>query len=90
MAPTAPDTLCCYPYVSSDPFIITETPDIYVVGGQQKLRTKIIVDDKEDGVLPKCCRLVAVPEFSSTGSLVLVNLRTLRVKVVRFHGMLNA
>ncbi|KAJ2930057.1 hypothetical protein H1R20_g7027, partial [Candolleomyces eurysporus] len=39
LAPTAPDTLWCHPYVAEDPFIINNTPDIYVVGVLINLRS---------------------------------------------------
>ncbi|CAA7269343.1 unnamed protein product [Cyclocybe aegerita] len=67
MSPTAPDTLWCHPYREEDPFLIPETPHIYIVGGQKKFATS----------------------FAHTGILVLINLRTLAVKIVNFgvHGM---
>ena len=89
MAPTAPDTLWCHPYLREDPFIIAETPDIYIVGGQNKFGTKIVSDPQEAGsnlkgqTSPRC-RIVMVPSFSRTGILVLINLRTLNVKCVNF------
>ena len=43
-APTAPDTLWCYPYFTADPFIIPATPDLYVVGNQPSFETKIVSD----------------------------------------------
>jgi len=89
MAPTAPDTLWCHPYFSADPFLISETPDLYIVGGQQRFGTKIVV---EKGDSNKRCRMVLVPRFADTGILVLVNLRTLDVKCVKFgiKGMLGS
>ena len=92
MAPTAPDTLWCYPYLREDPFIITETPDIYIVGGQKKFGTKVVSDPQEAGSKSKRqtsprCRIVMVPSFSRTGILVLINLRTLDVKCVKFSVM---
>ncbi|KAF8212477.1 DNA polymerase alpha/epsilon subunit B-domain-containing protein [Mycena galopus ATCC 62051] len=81
MAPTAPDTLWCHPYFSADPFLISETPDVYIVGGQQRFATKLVV---EKGDNTKRCRLVLVPRFADTGILVLVNLRTLDVKCMKF------
>ena len=92
MAPTAPDTLWCHPYLSEDPFIITETPDIYIVGGQKKFGTKMVSDPQEAGSKLKRqssprCRIVMVPSFSQTGILVLINLRTLDVKCVKFTVM---
>ncbi|KAJ7273479.1 DNA polymerase alpha/epsilon subunit B-domain-containing protein [Mycena haematopus] len=81
MAPTAPDTLWCHPYFSADPFLISETPDLYIVGGQQRFGTKMVVDKDDSN---KKCRIVLVPRFADTGILVLVNLRTLDVKCVKF------
>lgn len=83
MAPTAPDTLWCHPYFGADPFIMRETPDLYIVGGQKKFGTKLVT---EEG---RRCRLVLVPEFVRTGTVVLVNVQSLEVKTVRFwaHGM---
>ena len=90
MAPTAPDTLWCHPYLKEDPFIITDTPDIYIVGGQKRFGTKIVSDPQEAGstnvkgqTSPRC-RVIMVPSFSRTGILVLINLRTLEVKCVKF------
>lgn len=88
MAPTAPDTLWCHPYRDDDPFIIRQTPDIYIVGCQKKFGTRLITDRRagakeKDGSVTRC-RIILVPGFASTGILVLVNLRTLTVKRVKF------
>ncbi|KAJ7134983.1 DNA polymerase alpha/epsilon subunit B-domain-containing protein [Mycena crocata] len=80
MAPTAPDTLWCHPYFSADPFLISETPHLYIVGGQQRFATKMVVAEESQ----KKCRIVLVPRFAETGILVLVNLRTLGVRTVKF------
>ncbi|KAF5324645.1 hypothetical protein D9611_004389 [Ephemerocybe angulata] len=91
MAPTAPDTLWCHPYVNDDPFILKDTPDIYLVGGQTRFGTKLV--EGEDLKKRKIqCRVVMVPNFSRTGTLVLVNLRSLEVKCVQFgvSGMTGA
>jgi DNA polymerase delta subunit 2 len=86
MAPTAPDTLWCHPYFSADPFLISETPDLYIVGGQQRFGTKMVVEkgESDSSKAQKKCRVVLVPRFADTGILVLVNLRTLEVKCVKF------
>ncbi|KAG6909452.1 hypothetical protein DXG01_000437 [Tephrocybe rancida] len=93
MAPTAPDTLWCHPYFGGDPFIIKETPDLYLVGNQRRFATKIVVDQDQNREGTKTrCRVVLVPEFSKTGVLVLINMRTLDVKTVTFavQGMTGA
>lgn len=78
LAPTAPDTLWCHPYFTEDPFILNETPDLYIVGNQPKFGTRLV---EEEGTR---CRVILVPGFKETGVLVLVNLRTLSVRKVRF------
>lgn len=81
IAPTAPDTLWCHPYFTDDPFVIKHTPDIYVVGNQPKLATKLVGDGEK-----RQCRLVLLPSFAETGVLVLVNLFDLAIRVVRFSN----
>ena len=87
VAPTAPDTLWCHPFFAKDPFVIPQTPDIYVVGNQPAFATKLVSDDGsadgEEGA-PKRCRIVLVPNFRQSGVLVLVNMRTLGVRRVQF------
>ncbi|KAF8655807.1 hypothetical protein AX16_002892 [Volvariella volvacea WC 439] len=88
LAPTAPDTLWCHPYFNGDPFVMIETPDIYIAGGQKRFATRLVeeeADKKSKGVgRKKRCRIILVPEFSTTGTIVLVNLRTLETKTMRF------
>ncbi|OSD02849.1 hypothetical protein PYCCODRAFT_1410345 [Trametes coccinea BRFM310] len=88
LAPTAPDTLWCHPFLRSDPFILAQTPDLYVIGNQPAFATKLVQDtetDMDEEESPrKRCRIVLVPSFRETGLLVLVNLRTLAVRKVQF------
>ncbi|KAG8962517.1 hypothetical protein FRC03_004155 [Tulasnella sp. 419] len=42
VAPTAPDTLWCYPFIQSDPFILTRSPHIYVIGNQPEFATDVV------------------------------------------------
>ncbi|KAH9946304.1 DNA polymerase alpha/epsilon subunit B-domain-containing protein [Epithele typhae] len=90
MAPTAPDTLWCHPYFAKDPFVMARTPDIYAVGNQPEFATKLVeaegdpnADDKADR-LTKRCRIVLLPKFATSGTLVLVNMRTLSVRRTQF------
>lgn len=62
---------------------MTETPNLYIVGGQKKFGTRLAVD-QDDPNKKNRCRIVLVPGFANTGVLVLVNLRTLDVKTVDF------
>ena len=77
MAPTAPDTLPCYPFSDADPFVIggsgggvseRPVPDIFFSGGARGLGTRIV----RDGA--RSVRVVCVPDFSVTSTAVLVDL----------------
>jgi DNA polymerase delta subunit 2 len=80
MAPTAPDTLNCYPFFDMDPFIITYAPHVYFCGNQEQLDTKLIVQGE------KRIRLIALPSFVTSGLIVLVNVRNLDVHPILFHS----
>ena len=76
--------------------MLTETPDLYIVGNQPDFRTMLAVEeskahkgDNDARHTKKRCRVVLVPGFKQSGMLVLVNLRTLAVRTVSFavHGM---
>ncbi|KAH9175235.1 DNA polymerase alpha/epsilon subunit B-domain-containing protein [Lactarius sanguifluus] len=57
MAPTAPDTLWCHPFFALDPFIISQTPDIYAIGCQPRFATRLVKDGNRRS------RVVLVPSF---------------------------
>eukprot|EP01083_Nonionella_stella_P295931 1005541_1 len=42
MAPTAPDTLSCFPFRNNDPFLIKKCPNVYFSGNNDQFRYKII------------------------------------------------
>ncbi|PVH18495.1 uncharacterized protein CXQ87_001425 [Candidozyma duobushaemuli] len=78
VAPTAPDTLYCYPYDDADPFALEETPHLYFAGNQSEFGSrKVQLGEFESTV-------VSIPEFAETGQMVLVNTSTLEVKVIEF------
>ncbi|KAF2665912.1 hypothetical protein BT63DRAFT_427704 [Microthyrium microscopicum] len=79
VAPTAPDTLWTYPYDTDDPFVLRECPHLYIVGDQPQFQTRTITGPSGQSV-----RLVAVPSFRKTGTLVLVDGETLEVSTVQF------
>lgn len=83
LAPTAPDTLGCYPYTQNDPFIITECPHLYFSANHPKFSTK--THRGEDG---QEVTLVTVPRFSESKTIVLVNLRTMECQPVSFDTQL--
>lgn len=81
-APTAPDTLWTYPFADRDPFIIEHCPDVYLIGNQESFDRRTIRTSASnfDGK----CSLVQVPRFSTTGQLVLLNLKTLESEIINF------
>ncbi|KAG0233886.1 DNA polymerase alpha/epsilon subunit B-domain-containing protein [Mortierella sp. GBAus27b] len=79
MAPTAPDTLWCYPFKDKDPFIMKQLPHIYFVGNQDKFQTDLVTGENGERT-----RIVMVPSFAKTGTIALVNLRTLDCRSVTF------
>lgn len=79
-APTAPDTLCCYPFYEKDPFVISEAPHVYFVGNQEKFDTKFIEGENGQKI-----RLIMLPIFSKTNTVILLNLSTLECEQIRFH-----
>ncbi|CEH12524.1 DNA polymerase delta, regulatory subunit 55 [Ceraceosorus bombacis] len=97
LAPTAPDTLCCYPFTDRDPFLITRSPHIYFVGNQPRFATTLYEHEhepeSEQGQQP-CkrnegseggatrTRVLLLPSFNKTGTVVLVHRSTLQVKKV--------
>ncbi|XP_033095506.1 DNA polymerase delta subunit 2-like [Anneissia japonica] len=81
MAPTAPDLLGCYPYFNNDPFICTTCPHVYFAGNQPKFQTKRLTDS-----LGKKITLICIPEFHSTHTCVLLNLRTMECQPLTFDS----
>ncbi|XP_031618741.1 DNA polymerase delta small subunit isoform X2 [Contarinia nasturtii] len=79
LAPTAPDTLPCYPYYDDDPFVIKQCPNILFAGNMPEFKTGFF--EGPDG---QKSRLICVPSFSQTESVAVVNLRTLECKQLCF------
>ena len=81
VAPSAPDTLWCYPFKATDPFIIRAAPDVYVVGNQRAFGTTtmdVTLDDQQTHTV----RVVLVPAFSETHQIILLDPATLAMRVV--------
>ncbi|KAL8800619.1 MAG: hypothetical protein Q9200_007193 [Gallowayella weberi] len=79
-APTAPDTLWCYPFQDKDPFVIEECPHVYFVGNQPRYDTVII-----EGPVGQKVRLICLPKFRETGEIVLLDTDTLEPEIVKFE-----
>jgi len=82
LAPTAPDSLTCFPFTESDPFVIAELPNVFFSGGCKEFGTRLVTNADKS----KCVRVICVPEFSSTHTAVLVNVSSenLDTKILKF------
>ena len=64
--PTAPNTLVCYPFKSSDPFLFTSPVNLFVACNQTTY----------ESTWSNGCRYVSVPSFAASATLVLVDLNS--------------
>jgi DNA polymerase delta subunit 2 len=78
IAPTAPDTLWCYPFQDDDPLLIKECPHLYFAGCQDKFGTRTI-----EGPAGQKALIVSVPRFRKSKQVVLVDLESWEVEVVK-------
>ncbi|XP_057983686.1 DNA polymerase delta small subunit [Malania oleifera] len=79
LAPTAPNTLGCYPFTDKDPFLIEDCPHVYFVGNQDKYETRLF-----KGSEGQLVRLICIPRFSETAVAVVLNLRNLECHALSF------
>jgi len=81
IAPTAPDTLSCFPFRNNDPFLIQTCPNIYFSGNNDEYRCKQIEhpQDKEANIC-----LLQIPSFVKTQQIVLFNLKTMKPQIIQF------
>mmetsp|Transcript_5004 Transcript_5004/g.10533 ORF Transcript_5004/g.10533 Transcript_5004/m.10533 type:complete len:440 (-) Transcript_5004:950-2269(-) len=90
MAPTGPDSLPTFPSSETDPFVMTSRPAVYFIGNCDEFEARLVGEKGETidtAADDDATRLVCVPSFSSTGEVVLVNLRTLECDVVSFNDV---
>ena len=79
LVPTAPDTLWCHPYLDVDSFIIEQLPNVYFIGNQPEYQSELLEFEKGK------VRVILVPNFQETGTIVLVNTLTLETQKVSFN-----
>jgi DNA polymerase delta subunit 2 len=79
VAPSAPDTLACYPYKDRDPFYVDKSPHVYFAGNQPAFGARVVRSDGETKTL-----LVSVPDFAKTGVVAMVNVDTLECFPAQF------
>lgn len=84
VAPTAPDTLWTYPYSDKDPFILSDCPDIYVVGNRTKFEYRNLRQHRAEDA--RICTIISVPSFHDSGNLILLNTRTRQVELINFSN----
>ena len=80
IAPSAPDSLASFPFLTEDPFIIKTTPHIYFCGNCESYESKLVTTAEGAS-----CRLICVPSFATTCQVVLVNLETLESQCLTFE-----
>ena len=82
MAPSAPDTLGCFPTDDRDRLVLgadgVPLPDVYFAGNQPAFATRLA----EDPHTRTRVRLVLVPDFARTGTAVLVDTATRAVRTL--------
>jgi DNA polymerase delta subunit 2 len=83
VAPTCPDTLGCYPTYMEDPFVLEYMPDILVASNQAEFNWKRIV------VNEKPVLLLSVPIFSSSRSIVQIDLSSLNPSILEFESRIE-
>ncbi|KAG8141423.1 putative DNA polymerase delta subunit 2-like protein [Naja naja] len=81
LSPTAPDTLGCYPFYKTDPFIFSDCPHIYFCSNAPSFKSKEVKGEDGQKVL-----LVTLPDFSSTQTACLINLCDLTCQPVTFSA----
>lgn len=88
----------CYPFQTHDPFVLQSCPHIFFAGNQPQFKTAVVEGDSplrlngtdtemadiDESTLGPRVRLLAIPKFSETGELLLVDSETLEVEVVKF------
>lgn len=79
LAPTAPDTLGCYPYTETDPHILAALPDVFIAGNMKEFAARKVE------VQGRAVLLVSVPKFSESSSVVRINLKELQCQLVSFN-----
>mmetsp|Transcript_41840 Transcript_41840/g.75981 ORF Transcript_41840/g.75981 Transcript_41840/m.75981 type:complete len:604 (-) Transcript_41840:128-1939(-) len=77
LAPSAPDTLPAQPFEDVDRFVIDSVPDVFFSGGHDKVEYQFVPHSRESSSSGTLC--VCVPAFHKKPSVVLVNMRNIRV-----------
>ncbi|KAJ0984786.1 hypothetical protein J5N97_003142 [Dioscorea zingiberensis] len=79
LAPTAPNTLGCYPFTDKDPFLLESCPHVYFIGNQDRFETRVL-----KGPEKQFARLICVPRFCETGTAVMLNVKNFECHALSF------
>lgn len=71
-----------YPFQDRDPFVLLECPHVYFVGNQPRFDTAVI-----EGSAGQQVRLLTIPRFRSSNEIVLLDVETLEVELVKFDPL---
>eukprot|EP00475_Leptophrys_vorax_P016172 TRINITY_DN2261_c0_g1_i4.p1 TRINITY_DN2261_c0_g1~~TRINITY_DN2261_c0_g1_i4.p1 ORF type:complete len:228 (+),score=64.54 TRINITY_DN2261_c0_g1_i4:821-1504(+) len=76
LAPTAPDTMACLPFAEDDPFVLEHLPNLYIAGDRfsSAVSSRKVSED---------CTVVAVPNFSISGQVALIELPSMDVTQIQ-------
>lgn len=89
LAPTCPDTLRSYPFIEQEPFILTRFPHVYFCGNQDAYGERFLVKNLKSeggGGNNQCLKIIAVPRFRETGSIVILDMQTLESFEIKLIG----
>jgi len=81
LCPTAPDTLRSFPFRSEDPFVVNRAPHVLFAGCQHEYAEETIYQHKSEESLLK---LVSIPTFALSRSIVLLDVKTLQSYELKF------
>lgn len=98
LAPTCPDTLGCFPFDESDPFVLEETPHVLFAGNQREFGSRKMCLTSNDRDIEmthgdkkassaeseKFVRLISIPSYALTGQAVFLDLTSLECHVQTF------
>lgn len=88
LCPTAPDTLRCFPFREGDPFVMDRAPDVLFAGCQPSYCEETIFQHKNSR--ESAVKILSVPTFAKTRSIVLLDLETLQSYELKFGKPFNS
>jgi DNA polymerase delta subunit 2 len=69
----------CYPFQDDDPLLVKDCPHIYIAGNQPRFQKRVIEGPAGQRVL-----LLAVPKFRTKRVMVVVDMESMEVEIVKF------